>query len=778
MINLKLSETAAVRRLRSIDIGEGTKGLFKQIITFCCGFICAAASLYGSYAPFGISITAAVPMRYVLSAFTGAIAGYVVFPTGGSFRYIAAMAAVIAIRWTLSDIKKLSRHYMYSSTVSFLPSLATGFAMMSVSGFAMRPAALYLTESLLCSGAAFFISRTYIILSGTKSLGMLTPQEMTCLVMSGCIGLLASAGLMLGPLSAGRMLSVLIILFFARYGGVPGAAVAGGASGIVMGMYSGEYAFLGSAFSFGGLAAGVFAPVGRIASCAAMLLSCLICAVQQASSEETVRIIMEIIAASAVFIILPKSTGSFLRGAFMQGSDEHAEGLRRSVIMRLDFASKALSDVSDEVEEVSERLSRLVAPTIRSVYEEATDSVCRRCGMRVFCWEHRDGVSIEAFDHVTELLQKNGSITEEDLRDDFRRKCCREREIAEAVNKSYRHYLAGEAAEKRIDEVRQVVAGQFCGLGDILGEMAEEYADYEIFDNELADQVTIKLKELGIAPEAVSCRTDYLGRLTIEAETADTDRKKIKRAMLMHELSRLCGRKLEAPSITSALGSLRITMCERPCFDTEIASSQHISGDGRLCGDHMTYFTDGSGRLTAILSDGMGTGGRAAVDGGMACGIMEKLIRAGLGYDCSLKVVNSALMVKSGDESLATLDVAAIDLYSGRVSFLKAGAALTFIRKQGDMYRVDTPSLPAGILPQVEFSETADELTEGDIIVMVSDGALATGEDWIDRIISEWEDKSMQQLADHITDEAVSRRTDGHDDDITVIAMRLRKSAA
>ena len=771
---MRLGETALIRRLRGFEPGEGAKALMRQAVTFCCGFICAAASLFGSYAPFGISLTAAVPFRYIFASFIGALAGYIVFPGSGSFRYIAAMCAVIAIRWTLSDIKKLNRHYMYSSAVSFFPTIATGLAMMSVGGYTMRGVSLYLTEALLSSAAAFFISRTCVILSGTKSLGMLTPQEMACLVMSGCIGLLASAGIMLGPVSAGRVLSALIILFFARYGGVGGAAVAGSAAGLVMSMYSGEYAFLGAAFSFGGLAAGVFAPVGRIASAAALILSCLICAVQQAQPEQTVRIFLEVLCASVIFMILPRSTASFLRGAFMQGNaDEHAEGLRRSIIMRLDFASKALSDVSDEVEEVSERLSKLVTPTIKSVYEEATDSVCRRCGMRVFCWEHKDGVSIESFDHVTSLLQKNGSISEEDLREDFRRKCCRTREIADAVNKCYRHYLAGEAAEKRIDEVRQVVAGQFCGLGDILGEMAEEYAGYEIFDNDLAMQVTVKLKELGIVPDAVSCRTDHLGRLTIEAETSDTDRKKIKRALLMHELSRVCGRRLDAPCITTALGSLRMTLCERPAFDAEIASSQHISGDGRLCGDHMTYFTDGAGRMTVILSDGMGTGGRAAVDGGMAAGIMEKLLRAGLGYDCSLKVVNSALLVKSGDESLATLDVAAIDLYSGRTDFMKAGAALTFIRRQGDMYRVDTPSLPAGILPQVDFSVTEDELSEGDIIVMVSDGAVATGEDWIDHIISAWDNKSMQQLADHITDEAVSRRTDGHDDDITVIAVRL-----
>ncbi len=191
----------------------------------------------------------------------------------------------------------------------------------------------------------------------------------------------------------------------------------------------------------------------------------------------------------------------------------------------------------------------------------------------------------------------------------------------------------------------------------------------------------------------------------------------------------------------------------------------------------MRYFTDGSGRMDVILSDGMGTGGRAAVDGGMAASIMEKLIKAGLGFECSLKVVNSALLVKSGDESLATLDVLSVDLYSGRTLFMKAGAALSIIRKQGEIYLVDTPSLPAGILPEVSFTCTEDDLSEGDIIVMVSDGAVASGTEWIERMIASWEDESMEDLCCRIVDEASSRRKDGHDDDITAIAMRLCKCA-
>ena len=152
---------------------------------------------------------------------------------------------------------------------------------------------------------------------------------------------------------------------------------------------------------------------------------------------------------------------------------------------------------------------------------------------------------------------------------------------------------------------------------------------------------------------------------------------------------------------------------------------------------------------------------------------MSKLIKAGLGYDCALSVVNSALMVKSGDESLATLDVLSFDLFTGDAELLKAGAPLTFIKKDGRVLKFSSTSLPAGILTEIKFSHERANLSPGDAIVMVSDGAVATGDNWIEDIVKDWEDEEAQALAKKIVDEARSRRTDGYDDDITVIAMKV-----
>ncbi len=203
--------------------------------------------------------------------------------------------------------------------------------------------------------------------------------------------------------------------------------------------------------------------------------------------------------------------------------------------------------------------------------------------------------------------------------------------------------------------------------------------------------------------------------------------------------------------------------------------AQHVCGNGRLCGDSWEAFQDGSGRQHLVISDGMGTGGRAAVDGTMASGILSKLMEAGVGVDASLKIVNAALMAKSGDESLATLDLCSVDLFTGEAEFCKAGAPVSFLRKGGEAFMVEAPSLPAGILREVRFSKLNETLEDGDLAVLVSDGAIAGGSEWILKELEEWDGDSPQKLAEKLTEKAVNQRQDGRDDDITVAVLLLQE---
>ena len=201
--------------------------------------------------------------------------------------------------------------------------------------------------------------------------------------------------------------------------------------------------------------------------------------------------------------------------------------------------------------------------------------------------------------------------------------------------------------------------------------------------------------------------------------------------------------------------------------------AQHAANGASLCGDCAEAFTDGSGRYISVLSDGMGTGGRAAVDGTMTAGMAQSLLKAGIGFESTLKMINSAMLAKGGEESLATLDVACIDLFTGHVSLRKAGAAGTVLRRRKKTEYLEAKSVPVGILPEIAFARSEKDLDAGDMLVMVSDGVTASGTEWLCDLIANYEDDDPQALSERIVERAVKDRADGHEDDVSAVVLLI-----
>ena len=133
------------------------------------------------------------------------------------------------------------------------------------------------------------------------------------------------------------------------------------------------------------------------------------------------------------------------------------------------------------------------------------------------------------------------------------------------------------------------------------------------------------------------------------------------------------------------------------------------------------------------------------------------------------------MLFKSTDESLATVDISCIDLFSGRCDILKAGAAPTVVRRNGKSGKAQSTSLPAGILREVGFDKASIKLKAGDVIIMMSDGASTQGTEWICAEADCWQGRA-QELAEHIAKCAKRRRNDNHEDDITVMTAIIEKA--
>lgn len=755
-----------------------TREFAVHISYFISGVLISRGAMFGEMSPFGASFCAAIPFSYLPAGVLGSALSYLFLSPVDSFRYIAVVISVGTVRWILNEIKKISMNRFFPSAVAFLPVFATGLALTFSPRSEVTEVFECFVEGLLAAAGAYFMSRTVSLGYSRRSLTGFNQQELACIAMTGCILLLSFSTLTFGDVSVGRILAVLAVMIFARYGFVKGGSVAGIATGIVFALSDNNLLCLAGAYPLSGLVAGLMAPMGKIA----VILTTLVCNGMMSfaadNSSLTVTIVIETLLAAGVFLLIPKEAGRFFSAAFSDDAVELSnEAIRRNVTMRLSHCSKALENVSSCVNSVSERLGRLYESNADWIYSRATEDTCRNCGLRVYCWEKEKALTSDDFHRLTPLLKENGFVKERDIEDNFLKRCCKCSELANSINRSYKEYLSMEAARRRVTQVRSVVAGQFAGLSDILHDLSEEFEEVDSFDTASSEKVIAALTEQGVVVMDCSCKQRSGRGMTVELELAVGKKTALSKAQLTHAVGKACGRYFSSPSMSFEGDRARVTLCELPLYDLEIGSAQHVCNNGELCGDCLNYFNNGEGSTVAIISDGMGSGGRAAVDSNMAVSIMTKLCKAGLSYDCSLSVVNSSLMIKSEEESLATMDLLDFNLFTGRARLMKAGACTTYIKKSSKLMKKDLPSLPLGILNESKFIKEDVSLSTEDMIVMVSDGVMIGSSEWLEKLIMTFREGSAEQLASAIVDEAYKRRRGDHDDDITAIALRVVENA-
>ncbi len=758
-------------RKRAAD--KYVQATWRHLLCFFCSFFTARSNLLEEYTPLGLAFTAAIPGEYSFSAAAGALLGYLI-PLAGisNIRYMGAVGLTALAIWLLGS------HFSPQTQATFRSvcagsSLTGVFLVLALTGETEWSIATMAGEVFLATGCAYFFSCFFEGLYTGKRL--VTTHQIASAAISVTLLLTAFMPVTLWDISPARIAGILVILYAARFGKESTGSVTGIAAGFAVFLHDPDLIPVAVGFALGGLVAGMFAPTGKFGVGIGFILSNGLIAICCYHST-LLPVLYEVALATLAFLLLPTRVNQMFAKRFGSSAcDANAQALRDSLVLRLDSASHAVQDVSKTVEEVSLKLKKLSAPTFDRVFEQTEQDACASCGLRIYCWESNRGGTLSALLQVTKQLRKKGSAGPQDLPEEFFRHCVHPDRLLDALAQNFADYLAKDAAERRLEEVRQVIVEQFEGVSQMLSSLSEEYKHSHHYDSASAQEMENALITLGLTPNHISCRIDPFDRMTAEISLELTEGKGINRSGLMRALSQKCSRQFEPPVVIHSGHQTLLTLTEKAVFSVDFGAAQHHYHQNKLCGDAFQGFFDGRGRFVMVLSDGMGKGGRAAVDGAMASGLMGRLIQAGFDADSALKVVNSAMLYKSTDESLATLDLSIIDLFSGRVDFFKAGAPLTLLRKNGKAGKVEGETLPAGILQGIGFDRSHTIMTKGDIIVMVSDGALSDGTDWIGVEMETWKYSGAQALADHLADYARRRQPEGKEDDITVLVAIIEK---
>lgn len=762
--------------------GREERGVILRQVAFIAvwaltGLLVPRATIYEGMAPFGVGVAAAVSGPGALLAYIATAVGYLlpgdaVFP----LRYVAAVLAVAGIRWSLSGFRELTDRAMFAPVIAFLATFSTGIAMNLVGGFAVDRLLMVLCESLVAGGFAYFSTATVRVIADAGSRTSLTAQEQSSLVATGAVLLMAVSSLEISGISPGRILAVVLILLLARCGREQGGSIAGIVLGLAMAMAAPDSLHLAAAYAFGGLMAGIFSRFGRLASAGIFVATNAIVAMSAGSGASVIIGVYEVAAASVLFVALPPVLDRYINRFFSHAQDLPAvEGLRRSVVMRLDFASKAMGEVATTVDSVSRKLAQISAPDMGTVYRQVSDDVCRLCGLRMHCWEGCFNETMDSFNHMSAVLREKGEIRRSEVTGRLERQCSRLDEVLAHVNRGYTEYLVREGAWRRLGEIRAVAAEQFTDMAGLLDELSLDFSETERMDVDAASRVRIICEQQGMLVSDAVCTLGRSDRMTVEILAEDAGLH-IRERDWLRQIGDACGREFDHPTVARVGGTVRITLTERPLYAAQVATAQLQCTGEKLCGDAVETFSD-AGHLHVVLSDGMGSGGRAAVDGAMAAGLTARLMQAGFGPDSVLRMVNAALMVKAEDESLATLDVLSVDLFTGRMESRKAGAAASLLRDNGRVSRIERSSLPIGILRDIRFEESCDTLTDGDVLLLLSDGALSCGTAWVEEALRDYDEEKepLRQFAERVAHTAREKQAEDKEDDITVVAVRIVK---
>ena len=733
--------------------GARTAALLWQGTALAGGVLLGAGRVYGGAAPFGLALVIGCPPAYCLAAAVGTLAAGVVLQPAllGIKVGVAAVAAATVRR------------------------LIDGRPRAGALAGCLTLAAAQLVQILLLGGLVNFsqtaaVGCTALLAAGLgwafASFPVREPRGVCLWLAVGAACLQRCA---VGPLAPGLVLASAAGLCAAIGGTLEQTAVLSIALAAALTAAGPERAFAALAVAMGSLAASCLCPGERGRCAGVFAVGCTLGALAAPDAVSVVPLAVSAGVGVTAALALP---GSVMRRIFPPPAPPvQAQGLSGAA-RKLSAVADTLSDIADTVNAVCQRQMPPKGESFDFVVEQVARTTCQSCTRRSRCWVRGYATAMDGLQHLKPVLESKGRVEVQDLPGQLS-VCIHPADLCTAANHGYRLWRSRRQTRARANVLRSALTEQYGAIASALAQLSARLGQAGLPDPRRESRVAQLFASIGLETLECSVTTDVAGRISVNVTVARTAFTPEELRALTDEVSRLCRRDLALPEIAHCRTVTMLSFGERPLFSARFGMASRPAEE--ISGDACDQFCDTCGRAQMLLCDGMGTGRPAAVDGQMAARLTGQLLRAGFAAESAARLVNVALGLKNGEqESGATLDLLTVDLFTGRAGLFKAGAAPSFLVRNGEPRMMEGASLPMGILDSVVGRSSSFTLEVGDLVVLVSDGVLCDGTDWIlqQLQLSARLGHSPAQTAAALADSAV-RRAGSRRDDITVAALRL-----
>ncbi len=499
------------------------------------------------------------------------------------------------------------------------------------------------------------------------------------------------------------------------------------------------------------------------------------------------------------------------RGEWDRARVAIAEESAGRIQKRMHSMAEGMSSMSALLSGVSEHLSKPCRHDYEEMTRAAFEQYCRSCRNRERCHVAQNSKTEPMIAKMTEELLREGSVSAGNVPASVAAFCWNMGPILDEINCA----ASKKAAEQKGGDELALAATDY-GLA---GELLRQAAKAEASEGEIDDKLSAKLRRVLSYHNFGAASVTVYGQRNKRIFVHDVDlmATRLGGDEIRELFERLVGVPLTPPEfeLNGAILSMHMQSVSRygcrwgmySCAASQVhrywqkardcgadsqeqAESDTVARNGEgeerkisitdaepedVCGDGIAAFEVG-GKQYMILSDGMGSGREAAITSGMVVTLLERLIRAGAELDTALKMLNGIVRA-AGRECSATVDIAQIDLMTGEAKFIKSGAAPSFVLRGGSIFRLQSKTVPIGIIRALDAEMISFTVEEGDTVVMVSDGAARSYDEapWLLDLMT-YDDRVLRgderNAAVTIVSEAALR---GSTDDITAGIMRIRE---
>ena len=778
----ELQLMAYEKRTKREDAKRGRRlGISAREAALCLlGLPIAMAMPYSGIAPFGLSFLAQERRLSVrtLLMFAAVCAGSIAAcDRVGAAKYIGAAIIYLAVLFVLEKgIKIGDSAAAIAAGAALLP---VGLTAMYWQGFSAGGVLLLLCEATAVTAGAFVMDKSIQAFSGNTPPEQMSADERVSLAAVAVIAVMGLKPVYIGSdFSVMNTAASMAVMLAASACGMSYAAAAGVILGTVCGIGGDFFMPILGAYAFCGFLSGVFSKFGKGGVIAGMVIANAILVVYTNGAMDSVLTLYEVMVSAVIFVFVPKRvTRAVKRFIYIGEKDrESIVKMKGNLREKLNGVSGSFAALAHTLKRLSDKEKEAEVTEVAALFDMAADKICRDCRKSAVCWGKDFNSTYKSLFRLLEIMEERGSVKAEDVTDYFKDKCLNLPKLLEEINRQYELYKASLAWKGRLKESRELVGEQLCGVSKIIESIADEIENDSGCDSVTAEEIVKKLEVKGVRTDGISVTRDRNGRHTVKLE--------------------MCGRSATEKNRSEAFDIIRETLPrpidlherrskdEKRCvweFEEterfEVETGFAGAGASEKSGDNCRFTRLGCGKYVAILSDGMGTGARASRESNAIIELLESFIRAGFDSGIAVKLINSIMVIKSENETFATLDICVIDLYTGEAEFIKTGAEPSFIMQKNGVETVRAASLPVGVVAGIETDSTVRCVKDGDTIVMITDGIEGKSGDSgrIKSFIEKERACGANELANAILRNAIGENEGNENDDMTVITLKIRQ---